>query len=294
MVFDAPPCYVAGLPRPARTLVMGVVNVTPDSFSDGGMWLEPRAAVAHGDQMLVEGADLVDVGGESTRPGAERPSVDEELSRVIPVVEVLSRQGAVVSIDTMRSEVARRAVDAGAVVVNDVSGGCADPAMLATVAGLGVPFICMHWRGHATKMQTQASYDDVVADVLAELRTRVEAAHAAGIATDALAVDPGLGFAKTGEHNWTLLRRLDELHALDCPVLVGSSRKAFLGALLAGDDGQPRPAMDRDHATAALSTLAALAGAWCVRVHDVRPSLDAVKVAARWAQETRVTEGLGS
>ncbi len=285
MVFGAPPRYVAGLPCPARTLVMGVVNVTPDSFSDGGMWLEPHAAVAHGDRLLADGADLVDVGGESTRPGAERPSIDEELFRVIPVVEALSRQGAIVSIDTMRSEVARRAVDAGAVVVNDVSGGCADPAMLTTVAALGVPFICMHWRGHATTMQSQASYDDVVLDVVTELRTRVAAAHDAGIATDALAVDPGLGFAKTGDHNWTLSRRLAELHSLNCPVLVGSSRKAFLGALLADEHGQSRPAIDRDDATAALSTLAALAGAWCVRVHDVRPSLDAVKVAARWAQE---------
>ncbi len=294
MVFGAPPRYVAGLPRPARTLVMGVVNVTPDSFSDGGMWLEPRAAVAHGDQLIVEGADLVDVGGESTRPGADRPSIDEELSRVIPVVQALSRQGALVSIDTMRSEVARRAVDAGAVVVNDVSGGCADRNMLPTVAGLGVPFICMHWRGHSTTMQAEASYDDVVDDVLAELRVRVAAARDAGIAADALAVDPGLGFAKTGDHNWTLLRRLDELHALDRPLLVGSSRKAFLGALLAEEEGTPRPAVDRDHATAALSTLAALAGAWCVRVHDVRPSLDAVKVAARWAHESRPTRGNGS
>ena len=285
MVFSAPPAYVAGLPRPERTLVMGVVNVTPDSFSDGGMWLEPRDAVAHGAQLLAEGADLIDVGGESTRPGAARPSAEEELARVIPVIRSLAGDGAVVSVDTMRSDVARAAVEAGASVVNDVSGGCAEPEMLTTVAALGVPFICMHWRAHSLTMQDQATYGDVVTDVIDELSLRVRAADEAGIAADRLAVDPGLGFAKTGEHNWTLLRRLDELHALRRPVLVGASRKAFLGALLADEDGNPRPAVERDDASAALSTLAALAGAWCVRVHDVRRSLDAVRVAARWARE---------
>ena len=285
MVYSAPPRYVAGLPRPARTLVMGVVNVTPDSFSDGGMWFEPTDAIDHGLELLTEGADLLDVGGESTRPGAKRPPVHEELARVIPVISTVVREGAVVSVDTMRSEVARRAVAAGASVVNDVSGGCADPEMLATVAALEVPFVCMHWRGHASTMQEQASYDDVVTDVIAELRERVRAAHDAGIEPERLAIDPGLGFAKTGEHNWAVLRRLEELHELGCPVLVGSSRKAFLGALLADDEGKPRPAVERDDASAALSTLAVLAGAWCVRVHDVRRSLDAVKVATRWAEE---------
>jgi dihydropteroate synthase len=285
MAYTAPLRYIAGLPRPERTLVMGVVNVTPDSFSDGGMWLEPTAALEHGSQLLADGADLVDVGGESTRPGAERPSIEEELSRVIPVVRALAGQGALVSIDTMRSVVARRAVEAGAVVVNDVSGGCADTDMLPIVADLAVPFICMHWRGHSTTMQSLTSYDDVVSDVIVELRERVKAAEEAGISLDRLAIDPGLGFAKTGEHNWTVLRRLEELHQLGCPVLVGSSRKAFLGSLLADPEGHPRPAVDRDDASAALSALAALAGAWCVRVHDVRRSLDAVKVATRWAQE---------
>ncbi len=293
MVFAAPVRYVAGLPRPARTLVMGVVNVTPDSFSDGGMWLEPKDAVTHGVELLAEGADLVDVGGESTRPGAARPDVEEELSRVLPVVRALAADGAVVSIDTMRSEVARQAVDAGARVVNDVSGGCADPAMMSTVAALEVPFVCMHWRGHALTMQSQAAYDDVVSEVVAELQQRVKAATEAGIAPERLAIDPGLGFAKTGEHNWTLLRRLEELHQVGCPVLVGASRKAFLGALLAEEDGRARPATDRDDASAALSALAALAGAWCVRVHDVRRSLDAVKVAARWAQEPGPVGGTG-
>jgi dihydropteroate synthase len=264
---------------------MGVVNVTPDSFSDGGMWFEPTDAIDHGLELVAEGADLVDVGGESTRPGAQRPPVHEELARVIPVISTLSREGAIVSVDTMRSQVARRAVEAGAAVVNDVSGGRADPEMFSTVAALGVPFVCMHWRGHSTAMQEQASYDDVVADVIAELHERVQAAHEAGIDPERLAIDPGLGFAKTGAHNWAVLRRLEELHQLGCPVLVGSSRKAFLGALLADDEGKPRPAVERDDASAALSTLAVLAGAWCVRVHDVRRSLDAVKVAARWAQE---------
>ena len=265
---------------------MGVVNVTPDSFSDGGMWFEPTDAIDHGLQLMAEGADLVDVGGESTRPGANRPPVDEELARVIPVISTLAREGAIVSVDTMRSSVARRAVAAGAAVVNDVSGGCADPAMLATVAELEVPFVCMHWRGHSSTMQDLASYDDVVAEVIGELQERVTAAREAGIAPDRLALDPGIGFAKTGEHNWAVLRHLEELHRLECPVLVGSSRKAFLGALLADDEEKPRPAVDRDDASAALSTLAALAGAWCVRVHDVRRSLDAVKVATRWAQES--------
>lgn len=268
-------------------MVMGVVNVTPDSFSDGGMWLEPAAAIAHGTAMLEQGADLVDIGGESTRPGAQRPDVDEELARVIPVVRALAGQGAQVSIDTMRTRVARCAVEAGAVIVNDVSGGCAETDMLSTVAELSVPFICMHWRGHALTMQSKAVYDDVVLDVTAELRRRVEAAETAGIRADRLALDPGLGFAKSGEHNWTLLRRLDELHVLGRPILVGASRKAFLGAVLADDAGKPRGAVDRDDGSAALSALAALSGAWCVRVHDVRRSLDAVKVAARWAQETR-------
>jgi dihydropteroate synthase len=269
--------YVDGLPRPDRCLVMGVVNVTPDSFSDGGMWLEPEAAVAHGVLMLEQGVDLLDVGGESTRPGAERPSQDEELVRVIPVVRDLTAAGAVVSIDTMRAAVAEQAVEAGAALVNDVSGGLADPDMLPTVARLGTPYVCMHWRGHSTSMQSRAVYDDVVADVVRELTGRVEAARAAGIAADRLAIDPGLGFAKTAAHNWELIRRLDELAAMDQPLLIGASRKAFLGSLLATDEG-PRPPTGRDAASAAVTVLAALAGAWCVRVHDAAGSVDAVRV----------------
>ncbi|MBA2774872.1 MAG: dihydropteroate synthase [Nocardioidaceae bacterium] len=286
-MFSTPPRYVDGLPQPARCLVMGVVNVTPDSFSDGGVWLEPTAAIAHGTALSAAGADLVDVGGESTRPGAQRPSVDVELGRVIPVVSELSARGVVVSIDTMRASVARQAVDAGASAVNDVSGGLADPAMLGTVADLEVPYIVMHWRAHSTTMQDLATYDDVVTDVCRELAERVDAALTAGIAPERIAVDPGLGFAKTGEHNWELLGRLASLLDLGFPVLLGASRKTFLGRLLASDDGQQRPVTARDDATAATSALAAAAGVWCVRVHDVARSLDAVQVASRWARSTR-------
>jgi dihydropteroate synthase len=282
-MYVCPASYVAGLPRPDRCLVMGVVNVTPDSFSDGGAWLEPAAAIAHGLVLRDQGADLVDVGGESTRPGAERPSVGEELDRVLPVVASLSRQGVVVSVDTMRAEVAVEAVRAGARAVNDVSGGSADADMFSAVAALDVPFIVMHWRGHSTIMQAKATYTDVVSDVQAELRVQVEAALAAGIRSEHIAVDPGLGFAKTGEHNWRLLGQLGSLLELGLPLIVGASRKAFLGTLL-GDNGQSRPVNARDHASAAVSTLAAVGGAWCVRVHDVPSSLDAVKVASRWAR----------
>lgn len=287
----APVRGVRGLPQPGRCLVMGIVNVTPDSFSDGGAWLSAGAAVAHGMAMSRQGADLVDVGGESTRPGAERPSVDEELTRVLPVIGGLAAANVAVTVDTMRSEVARSAVAAGAVAVNDVSGGLADDSMLATVAHLGVPLIAMHWRGHSTDMQDRALYSDVVEEVVAELTLRVEAALCAGIPADQLAVDPGLGFAKTADHNWTLLAGLESLLALGQPVLVGASRKAFLGALLLGPDGAPRPAAARDDASAAVSTLAAAHGAWCVRVHDVARSVDAVRVASRWLAKraTRVS-----
>ena len=264
---------------------MGVVNVTPDSFSDGGRWLEPAAAIDHGRAVLAAGADLVDVGGESTRPGATRPSVTDELDRVLPVVSALSAAGAVVSIDTMRAEVARLAVEAGASLVNDVSGGLADDKMLGTVADLGVGYIAMHWRGHSVSMQQRSSYDDLMTEVSAELAERAAAALKAGIAPDRLALDPGIGFAKTASHNWTVLSHLDSLHALGFPIIVGSSRKAFLGALLADEDGTPRPPLERDNASAALSVLAAIAGAWCVRVHDVPRSYDAVRVAARIGAE---------
>ena len=274
---------VRGLPQPGRTVVMGVVNVTPDSFSDGGEWFDSGAALRHGFTLLAGGADIIDVGGESTRPGAERPSVAEERRRVLPVIEALSAAGAVVSIDTMRAEVAVDALEAGARLVNDVSGGRADPEILTVVADHGIPYVCMHWRGHAADMQSRAAYADVVDDVIGELRVQLGRAEAAGVAPDQLVIDPGFGFAKTGEHNWELLQRLDELAGLGRPLLLGLSRKAFLGTLLARPDGTPRPAKERDDATTALTTWAALRGVWGVRVHSVRASRDAIAVAQRLA-----------
>jgi len=274
---------VRGLPQPGRTLVIGVVNVTPDSFSDGGEWFDPGAALRHGYALLGEGADIIDVGGESTRPGAERPSIAEERRRVLPLIQALAAAGAVVSIDTMRAEVAADAIQAGARLVNDVSGGRSDPDILRLVAETGIAYVCMHWRGHAADMQSRASYADVVDEVVAELRQQLTRAEDAGVAPDQLVVDPGFGFAKTGEHNWELLQRLDELAGLTHPLLLGLSRKAFLGALLAGSDGTPRPAKERDDATTALTTWAALRGVWGVRVHSVRASRDAIAVAQRLA-----------
>ncbi|MER7073322.1 dihydropteroate synthase [Terrabacter sp. NPDC000476] len=261
-----------------RTLVMGVVNVTPDSFSDGGEWFEQEAAVAHGLEVLAAGADVVDVGGESTRPGAERPSVEEELRRVLPVVTALVAEGAVVSIDTMRAEVARAAVDAGAAIVNDVSGGLADPGMVPFVAMERLPFVAMHWRGHSTEMQSRAVYADVVADVVRELAQRRDALLAAGVDEDSLVLDPGLGFAKHAEHNWALMAALPELHALGHPILLGASRKTFLGRLGRDEGSAPRPAAERDVETTATSVMAAMAGLWCVRVHDVASTVRALAV----------------
>jgi dihydropteroate synthase len=263
---------------------MGVLNVTPDSFSDGGLFLDADPAVAHGLALVEDGADLVDVGGESTRPGAVRIDLEVELARVVPVVQGLVDRGAQVSIDTMRHEVAEVAVGLGACVVNDVSGGLADPAMHATVARLGVPYVAMHWRGFGDRMDQLAVYDDVVTDVTAELAARVADATAAGLDPRAIVLDPGLGFAKEAGHNWALLHHLDRLAALGHPVLVGASRKRFLGILLADDEDEPRPVGDRDQATDAVSAIAALAGAWCVRVHDVRGSRDAVEVARAWSR----------
>src|SRR6266508_698153 len=234
---------------------------------------------------LAEGADILDVGGESTRPGAERPDPAEELRRVLPVVEALAADGAVVSIDTMRPDVAAKALDAGATAVNDVSGGLGDPLMLALIAERRAPYICMHWLGHSADMQTRAVYDDVVADHVRELGLRVEALDKAGVDLSRVALDPGLGFAKTAEHNWEILRRLDEFGSLGLPLLIGASRKAFLGKLLADASGEPRPAVGRAGASAAISALAAAAGVWCVRAHAVAPSVDAVRVARRWTAD---------
>lgn len=266
---------------PGRTVVMGIVNVTPDSFSDGGRYIDPSAAIAHGMRLARDGADIVDVGGESTRPGAPRITADEELKRVVPVVRALSIAGVSVSIDTMRAEVAAAAVDAGAVVINDVSGGRADPAMLATMAAVGVDCVLMHWRAHSAAMARFAVYGDVVAEVVDELRTARDAAVAAGVDPGRIVIDPGLGFAKDAEHNWALLGRLDAIASLGHRTLFGASRKRFLGSLLADDRGD-RPPSGRDIATAALSALLAARGVWGVRVHDVAATVDAVRVAERW------------
>ena len=287
-----PPHVVDGLPQPGRALVMGVLNVTPDSFSDGGRFLDPAAALGHGRRLVAEGADLIDVGGESTRPGAVRPSPQEELDRVLPVVGALAGDGVRVSVDTMRAAVAVEAVRAGAVLVNDVSGGLADEAMLTTVAGLDAAYVLMHWRAHSVDMQRFTDYDDVVDDVSAELRARLSAAAEAGIRAERIAVDPGIGFSKTADQNWDVLGGMERLHALGHPVLIATSRKRFLGALLADSSGELRPPELREDGTTATSALAAAAGAWCIRTHTVRATLDAVKVAQRWAAGARVSGGV--
>ncbi|GHE37431.1 dihydropteroate synthase [Streptomyces longispororuber] len=270
---------VEGLPRWDRCAVMGVVNVTPDSFSDGGRWFDTTAAVKHGIDLVAQGADLVDVGGESTRPGATRVDEDEELRRVVPVVRGLAREGVTVSVDTMRASVARQALAAGAVLVNDVSGGLADPDMVPVVAAAGAPFVVMHWRGFLSDLRAKPVYEDVVSEVVEEIHARVEAAIAGGIAPERIVVDPGLGFSKDAEHDLALLARLDRLRELGRPVLVAASRKRFLGRVLAGPGGSPPPARERDAATAAVSAIAAHQGAWAVRVHEVRATADAVRVA---------------
>ena len=270
---------VRGLPDFGRCAVLGILNVTPDSFSDGGAFVNPEAAVAHGLAMLADGADIVDVGGESTRPGAARVPADEELRRVIPVVRELAAAGALLSIDTMRAEVAQAALDSGAALVNDVSGGLADAAMAGLVAHAGAPYVLMHWRGHSDSMQQRVQYHDVMADVVAELRSRLDTVLACGVDPEQIILDPGLGFAKTAAHNWTLLAHLDALATLGHPLLISASRKSFLGTLLAGPDGEQRTVDQRDDATTAISALAAMAGVWGIRVHQVRPAADAVRVA---------------
>ncbi|MBO0776443.1 MAG: dihydropteroate synthase [Actinobacteria bacterium] len=263
---------------------MGVVNVTPDSFSDGGAWFGADAAIARGLELAARGADIVDVGGESTRPGAQRIPPEEELRRVGPVIAGLAAEGIPVSVDTMRAEVAESALGAGARLVNDVSGGLADPDMPRLVAHAGVPYVVMHWRGHSHQMQHRAVYRDVVTEVRAELGQRAEAVIAEGVDPAMVIIDPGLGFAKRPEHNWALLTQLAGMGRLghgwpDFPVLVGASRKRFLGRLLPAPDGSPRPFAGCDDATVAVTALAAAAGAWCVRVHEVPGNADAVRVA---------------
>ncbi|CAN5388793.1 dihydropteroate synthase [soil metagenome] len=260
------------------TLVMGVLNVTPDSFSDGGQWVDPDEAVAHGVRLVAQGADIVDVGGESTRPGATRPAPGEEAARVVPVISALHRRGITTSIDTMRADVAAAALEAGVDLVNDVSGGLADPEMATVVAQAGVPFVAMHWRGHSLAMDSNSHYDDVVAEVITHLRERVEALAASGIERESIIIDPGFGFAKQPQHNWSLLAALDQFVALGPRVLVGTSRKRFLGHLPRPAGAGLIPAEQRDPATAAASLLAAQAGAWAVRVHDVPSTVAALGV----------------
>lgn len=267
--------------------VMGVVNVTPDSFSDGGRWLDTAAAVRHGEQLFAEGAALVDVGGESTRPGAHRVDADTEKARVLPVIAALSRQGIYCSVDTSRAAVAAAAVQAGAVIVNDVSGGMADRDMVRVVAEARVPWIIMHWRGPSDIMGSLAHYTDVVSDVREELLRRVDVAVAGGIDPALIILDPGLGFAKTTEHNWALLRDIHVLVDEGFPILVGASRKRFLGELLALPDGSQRPTGERESATAAISLVMAQRGVWGVRVHDVIPTMDSLKTLAHLGPASR-------
>jgi dihydropteroate synthase len=269
---------------------MGVVNVTPDSFSDGGQWYGADAAIAHGLELVAQGADIVDVGGESTRPGAQRIPVEEELRRIGPVVTELVKAGVPVSIDTMRAQVAEFAVNNGVHLVNDVSGGLADPDMAPLVGAAGVSYVVMHWRGHSRDMYSRAVYHDVVAEVRDELARRVDEVIKAGVSPDRVVIDPGLGFGKRPEHNWPLLSSLADLSVLGgrrFPVLAGASRKGFIGKLLAGPDGRPRPFTGSDDATVAITALAASAGAWCVRVHRVPGNADAVRVAAAWRAARR-------
>ena len=275
---------------------MGVVNVTPDSFSDGGKWFGAAAAVEHGLELIAQGADIVDVGGESTRPGAQRVSAEEELRRVKPVISELVRAGAVVSVDTMRAQVAEWAVEAGVSLVNDVSGGLADPYMPRLVGKAGIPYVVMHWRGHSRDMQSRAVYADVVREVHDELAQRIDAVTAEGVDPSVIVLDPGLGFGKNPAprgpeaHNWQLLANLREVASIggrDFPVIIGASRKRHLSRLFDGEGGETRSFLGNDAATAAVTALAAAGGAWCVRVHQVPANADAVRVAAAYRAAAR-------
>ncbi|ODT22266.1 MAG: dihydropteroate synthase [Microbacterium sp. 69-7] len=267
------------------TAIMGIVNVTPDSFSDGGRFLAADAAIAHGLSLRIDGADILDVGGESTRPGAERVTPAEEQARVLPVVAALAAEGALVSIDTMNASTAQAAIDAGARIVNDVSGGLADTDMLGVVAASDVDVVLQHWRGHSADMYAHAAYADLVRDLVAELEGRAEAAAAAGISPERVILDPGIGFGKRGPQNWEALRALERIVAIGPRVLVGTSRKRFLAEALAPADGAEVSTRRRDLATAVTSVLATQAGAWAVRVHDAAATRDALAVWARWSGE---------
>lgn len=269
------------------TAIMGIVNVTPDSFSDGGRFLAADAAIAHGLSLRAHGAHILDVGGESTRPGAERVAPAEEQARVLPVVAALAAEGALVSIDTMNASTAQAAIDAGARIVNDVSGGLGDPDMLRVVAASDVDVVLQHWRGHSADMYAHAAYADLARDLVVELEERLGAAAAAGISPDRIILDPGIGFGKRGAQNWEALRALEQIVAIGPRVLVGTSRKRFLAEALADADAADAEASTarRDLATAVTSVLAAQAGAWAVRVHDVAATRDALTVWSRWNGE---------
>lgn len=267
------------------TAIMGIVNVTPDSFSDGGRFLAADAAIAHGLSLRADGAHILDVGGESTRPGAERVAPAEEQARVLPVVAALAAEGALVSIDTMNASTAQAAIDAGARIVNDVSGGLGDPDMLGVVAASDVDVVLQHWRGHSADMYAHAAYADLARDLVAELEGRVGAAAAAGISPDRIILDPGIGFGKRGAQNWEALRALEQIVAIGPRVLVGTSRKRFLAEALADAEGVEVSTSRRDLATAVTSVLATQAGAWAVRVHDVAATRDALTVWSRWNGE---------
>jgi len=249
-------------------LVMGILNVTPDSFADGGLHLDPAVAIARGLEMIQEGADIIDIGGESTRPGAERVSAEEEQSRVLPVIQGLAGKGAILSIDTMRASTAILAVESGATIVNDVSGGAADPEMFKTIAELGCRYVIMHWRGHSIDMNSKAVYDDVVTEVMAEMDIQLQKALAAGIKSEKIILDPGIGFAKDAEHNWKLLDHLDQFTALGYPILIGHSRKRFLG----GDSPD-----QREDATVEVTKSLVGRSIWAVRVHGVKPNVEAIR-----------------
>lgn len=270
-------------PAVTHVKVMGVVNVTDDSFSDGGLFLDRDRAIEHGVELVAQGAAIVDIGGESTRPGATRVAPEVETSRVLPVVKELAQQGITISIDTMHAGVASAALENGATLVNDVSGGRADPDMARVVADAGVPWVLMHWRSVGSdRPHDVPDYGDVVGEVRDELMAGVDAAVRAGVDPAKLIIDPGLGFAKTAQHNWALLDALPEFVATGIPILVGASRKRFLGSLLAGQDGEPRPPAGRETATAVISALAGWHRVWGVRVHDVRASADALAVVTAW------------
>lgn len=248
-------------------LVMGILNVTPDSFADGGLHFDTNLAISHGREMIEDGVDIIDIGGESTRPGADRVPADEEQARVIPVIRELAKESVVISIDTMRASTAKLAVEAGAQIVNDVSGGAADPEMFSTIAQLGCKYTLMHWRGHSKDMNSKAIYSDVVAEVIEEMTIQLDKAQAAGIKRENIILDPGIGFAKDAEHNWEILNRIDEFIALGYPILIGHSRKRFLG----GDTPD-----DREDATVRVTQSLVGKGIWAVRVHGVKVNKEAI------------------